>query len=43
MEYLHSRRPAAVIHGDLKAANLLWDEGRVKISDFGAARVCDTV
>jgi serine/threonine protein kinase len=39
MAYLHSRSPAPVLHGDLKAANLLLenDGASIAIADFGLA------
>ncbi len=36
MAYLHQRSPP-IIHGDLKAANLLVDEDAIAITDFGLA------
>ncbi|XP_039794288.1 U-box domain-containing protein 33-like isoform X2 [Panicum virgatum] len=37
--YLHSRRPHAIIHADLKLTNILLDAGNVsRLGDFGTAR-----
>lgn len=39
LDYLHSK---SIVHGDLKPDNmLLASDGRVKISDFGSARMVD--
>jgi serine/threonine protein kinase len=39
MNYLHSRSPAPVLHGDLKTGNLLIedDSSKLVIADFGLA------
>ncbi|OEL14989.1 U-box domain-containing protein 33 [Dichanthelium oligosanthes] len=40
LKYLHSCRPNAIIHGDLKLTNILLDTGDVsRLGDFGTARV----
>lgn len=40
--YLHERKPEQVIHRDVKPSNLLLHaDGRVKLSDFGIARLVD--
>ncbi|KAF8780633.1 hypothetical protein HU200_001235 [Digitaria exilis] len=39
LKYLHSRRPNAIIHADLKLTNILLDAGDVsRLGDFGTAR-----
>lgn len=39
MEYLHNRKPLALVHRDLKPDNILLTEhGSVKITDFGLSR-----
>ncbi|CAN6223289.1 unnamed protein product [Urochloa humidicola] len=39
LAYLHSRRPHAIIHADLKLANILLDAVNVsRLGDFGTAR-----
>ena len=48
MAYLHSFKPQAVLHRDLKSLNILVDENwRAKIIDFGMtrfqARECNSV
>jgi len=41
LQYLHSRNPA-VVHGDLKAANvLISNNGEARIADFGLSRATD--
>ena len=35
--YLHNHE-LRIIHGDLKAANILCDQGRTKLTDFGDSR-----
>ncbi|XP_062199359.1 U-box domain-containing protein 33-like isoform X2 [Phragmites australis] len=40
LAYLHSSRPHAIIHADLKLTNILLDAGNVsRLGDFGTARV----
>ena len=41
LNYLHSHK-LRVIHGDLKAANILSDAGKIKLTDFGDSRKLDT-
>ncbi|CAD6220005.1 unnamed protein product [Miscanthus lutarioriparius] len=39
LAYLHSRRPHAIIHADLKLTNILLDAGNAsRLGDFGTAR-----
>lgn len=41
LEYLHSRAPA-IIHGDLKPANIICrEDGKLVVVDFGASRTTD--
>jgi serine/threonine protein kinase len=40
LQFLHSYPPGAVIHRDIKSANILIDEnGHVLLSDFGSAKI----
>eukprot|EP00026_Physarum_polycephalum_P003213 Phypoly_transcript_03223.p1 GENE.Phypoly_transcript_03223~~Phypoly_transcript_03223.p1 ORF type:complete len:636 (-),score=101.66 Phypoly_transcript_03223:501-2408(-) len=42
MNYLHKQAPEPILHRDLKSSNLLVTEDlRIKVSDFGLARVKD--
>ena len=38
LEYLHNH-DLRVVHGDLKAANILVDGAKVKLTDFGDSRI----
>lgn len=40
LKYLHGQRPA-IIHYDLKPGNLLYKEGKVKLTDFGLAKIME--
>ncbi|KAF9451486.1 kinase-like protein, partial [Macrolepiota fuliginosa MF-IS2] len=41
LEYLHNFQPHPVVHGDLKAHNMLLDNGHVQLADFGASKMLD--
>jgi len=38
LNYLHNHENR-IIHGDLKAANILYDGSQIKLTDFGESRV----
>ncbi|KAF9449097.1 kinase-like protein [Macrolepiota fuliginosa MF-IS2] len=38
LEYLHDFKPHPIIHGDIKAHNMLLDNGVVRIADFGTSK-----
>ncbi|KAI1294640.1 Mitogen-activated protein kinase kinase kinase 7 [Halotydeus destructor] len=39
IDYMHAQKPKPIVHCDLKSSNLLlFNGGRIKICDFGAAR-----
>eukprot|EP01128_Nolandella_sp_AFSM9_P003263 TRINITY_DN1387_c0_g1_i1.p1 TRINITY_DN1387_c0_g1~~TRINITY_DN1387_c0_g1_i1.p1 ORF type:complete len:619 (+),score=106.50 TRINITY_DN1387_c0_g1_i1:24-1880(+) len=42
LDYLHSQTKP-IIHYDLKPANILFDSGRIKITDFGLSKQLDDV
>ena len=38
LDYLHNHENR-IIHGDIKAANILYDGNVIKLTDFGESRV----
>lgn len=42
LEYLHTRSPS-IVHGDLKASNVLIWKGKATLADFGIAKCLDGV
>ena len=38
LEYLHTHE-RRIVHGDLKAANILFDGKQIKLTDFGDSRI----
>ncbi|KAJ4469208.1 kinase-like domain-containing protein [Lentinula aciculospora] len=42
LDYLHTYKPAPIVHGDLKGNNILiTDSGRATLSDFGLSQVIE--
>ncbi|KAF9447174.1 kinase-like protein, partial [Macrolepiota fuliginosa MF-IS2] len=41
LEYLHNFQPHPVVHGDIKAHNMLLDDGHVRLADFGTSKMLD--
>ncbi|KAF9443790.1 kinase-like protein, partial [Macrolepiota fuliginosa MF-IS2] len=39
LEYLHNLKPHAIVHGDIKAANILVSDYQARLTDFGVARM----
>jgi len=43
LKYLHNQtKPGPIIHYDLKPGNLLYKDGRIKLTDFGLAKIMET-
>lgn len=44
LQYLHTRKPNLILHRDIKGANILVGDGKVKLADFGCSkRTADTL